>query len=142
VELLFKSRNRGEEKDQDKGLSYEKAFVVGLFQSLAVIPGVSRSASSIIGGMLLGLSRNKATEFSFLLAVPTMLAATALDLKETSFSFNSGQLIVLAVGFFISFAVALIAVKWLLTYVRTNDFIPFGVYRIALSVLYFLFILN
>jgi undecaprenyl-diphosphatase len=146
VELLFKKRKRKDAtKKEDMRIvsgqiTYEKAFIIGLFQSIAVIPGVSRSASTIVGGMLVGVPRELATEFSFLVAVPTMLAATALDLKEPSFAFRSDETLILAAGFVTSFIVALAAIKWLLKYVRSNDFIPFGVYRILIALLYFFFI--
>jgi undecaprenyl-diphosphatase len=91
--------------------------------------------------MLLGLSRQKATEFSFLLAVPTMIAATMLDIKETRLNFNSYELAILGTGFITSFIVALLAIKWLVSYVRINDFIPFGIYRIAIALFYFFMIL-
>ncbi len=140
VELLFKKS--GHEQKEEKEITYEKAAVIGLFQSIAVIPGVSRSASTIVGGMLLGVSRKNATEFSFLLAVPTMLAATLLDLKSSSFSFNSNEWLMLAVGFIVSFAIALFAIKWLIKYVQSNNFIAFGIYRIVISIVYFLLILR
>lgn len=122
-------------------LSYEKAFVIGLFQSISMIPGVSRAAATIIGGLLVGLPRKTAVEFSFLLAVPTMIAATALDIRETSFIFDSNQWAALTIGFITSFIVALISIKWLLKYIQTNTFIPFGIYRILLATIYFLLIL-
>ncbi len=140
VELLFK--RRGKKQTEDKEITYEKAAVIGLFQSIAVIPGVSRSASTIIGGMLLGISRENATEFSFLLAVPTMLAATLLDLKSSSFHFNTNEWMLLLVGFIVSFVVAIFAIKWLVGYVKSNNFIGFGIYRIVLSIVYFLLILR
>ena len=136
------NEKRNAKSEELKAFSYEKAFIIGLFQSIAIIPGVSRSASTIVGGMLLGLNRTTATEFSFLLAVPTMLAATALDLKETNFSFSSNEWTILAVGFITSFIVALASIKWLLKYVKSNNFIPFGIYRITLALLYFLLILK
>jgi undecaprenyl-diphosphatase len=149
VELFFRNMNHesrikenGQSSTINSQLSYEKAFVIGLFQSVAMIPGVSRAAATIIGGLLVGLPRKTAVEFSFLLAVPTMLAATTLDLIQTSFAFNLNQWTVLAVGFITSFIVALIAIQWLLKFIQTNTFIPFGIYRIALSVLYFFLILN
>lgn len=135
------SEGGAERQDPKLKLSYEKAFIIGLFQSVSMIPGVSRAAATIIGGMLVGLPRKTAVEFSFLLAVPTMLAATALDLKETNFSFSSNEWIMLITGLITSFVVALIAIKWLLTYVRSNNFIAFGTYRIIISILYFFLIL-
>lgn len=138
VEMLFKAKSQ---QLTAKGqISYEKAFVIGLFQSVSMIPGVSRAAATIIGGMLVGLPRKTAVEFSFLLAVPTMIAATTLDIRETSFTFNSNQWAALAAGFITSFIVALITIKWLLKYVQTNNFIIFGVYRIVLSIIYFIMI--
>jgi undecaprenyl-diphosphatase len=140
VEIFFKTKTHESSSTNHKSLSYERAFMIGLFQSVSMIPGVSRAAATIIGGLLVGLPRKSAVEFSFFLAVPTMLAATTLDLKETSFSFNYSQWTALAAGFITSFIVALIAVKWLLNYVKSNSFIAFGIYRIVLSVLYFLVI--
>ncbi len=123
-------------------LSYERAFVIGLFQSISVVPGVSRAAATIIGGMLVGLPRKTAVEFSFLLAIPTMLAATALDIRQTSFSFDSNQWEAFALGFTTSFIIALIAIKWLVKYVQNHSFIAFGIYRIVLSIIYFLVFLS
>lgn len=123
-------------------ISYEKAFTIGLFQAAAMIPGVSRAAATIIGGMLVGLPRKTAVEFSFLLAVPTMLAATTLDLRQTSFSFDSNQWAALATGLITSFVVALIAIKWLVKYVQNHNFIAFGIYRIILSIVYLLLVLD
>ncbi len=140
VELMFKKR--GQAKTEVKQITYENAAVIGLFQSIAVIPGVSRSASTIVGAMLLGIDRTNATEFSFLLAVPTMLAATALDLKDSNLNFNSNEWIMLGIGFMVAFIVALISIKWLLKYVKSNNFIGFGIYRIAVSIVYFLLILR
>lgn len=140
VELMFKKR--GQAKTEVKQITYENAAVIGLFQSIAVIPGVSRSASTIVGAMLLGIDRTNATEFSFLLAVPTMLAATALDLKDSNLNFNSNEWIMLGIGFIVAFIVALISIKWLLKYVKSNNFIGFGIYRIAVSIVYFLLILR
>ncbi len=143
VEMLFRRPGFKERKELDTHeLPYEKAFVIGLFQAIAVIPGVSRSAATIVGGMLVGLSREAAVEFSFLIAVPTILAATVLDLKETNFSFNSNELMLLIIGFITSFVVALVVIKWLLKYVQKNTFVPFGIYRIVLAILYFLLIIH
>ena len=144
VELFFKNRTNHKSSiiNNKSDLTYEKSFVIGLFQSLAVVPGVSRSASSIIGAMLIGIDRKTATEFSFLLAIPTMFAATALDLKETGFNINSNQWMALGIRFIVSFFVAMAAIKWLVKYVQTNTFIPFGIYRIVLSLFYFLLILK
>lgn len=132
----------GAQMDRDSGLdgaygiSYKQAATVGLFQAMAVVPGVSRSAATIFGGLLLGIKRVTIVEFSFLLAVPTMLAASGLDLVKNYSSFSSDQFGVLAVGFVTSFIVALITIKFLLSYIKRNNFIPFGIYRIFLAIIF------
>lgn len=142
VELYFKHKSKLRESKANPHITYTQAAIIGTIQSVSVIPGVSRAAATIFGGLFLGLDRTTATEFSFLLAVPTMLAATALDLKSSSFNFDANEWIALAVGFVVSFIVAMAAIKWLLNYVKSNNFIWFGIYRIALSLLYFLLILK
>lgn len=113
-------------------MSYRTAVIIGLFQSVAMVPGVSRSASTIIGGLILGLKRKTIVEFSFLLAVPTMLAATVYDLLKSAPGMTVGQVDLLAAGFITAFIVALLSIKFLLRFIQTHTFIPFGVYRIAL----------
>lgn len=119
-------------------ITYKKSFLIGLFQAIAVIPGTSRSAATIIGGLAMGLPRTTIVEFSFLLAVPTMLAATGLDLLKNASSFSASQAGVLSVGFIVSFIVALLSIKFLLKFVRNHSFIAFGVYRIALATLFWI----
>jgi undecaprenyl-diphosphatase len=114
-------------------IPYSKAVLIGLFQSLSIVPGVSRAGATIVGGLILGLSRSTIVEFSFLLAVPTMLAATGYDLLKNASSFEPQQFGVLAAGFISSFFVALLSIKFLLAFVRTRTFIPFGIYRIAVA---------
>ncbi len=139
-ELLYKAGD--ETKNSITDLTYTQAVFIGLFQSLAVIPGVSRSAATIVGGLLTsGLSRVAIVEFSFLLAVPVMLSATGLDLLKTSAAFTSQEWLALAVGFVVSFFVALASIVWLLKYVRTHTFISFGIYRILIAALFFFVIL-
>lgn len=136
-EMLHKEpRGASEEDATSEAISYTHSFLIGVFQALSVVPGTSRSAATIIGGLLLGLRRKTIVEFSFLLAVPTMLAATGLDLIKNASSFSIDQFGVLSVGFVTSFVVALISVKFLLRYVRNHSFIAFGVYRIALAILF------
>ena len=116
---------------------------MGLAQSLAIIPGVSRSGATIIGGLLMGINRQAIVEFSFLLAVPTMAAATGYDLYKSADSFTFGEFHILAIGFVISFVVAMASIVWLLKFIKTHTFIWFGVYRIVVAMLfYFLIILN
>lgn len=122
-------------------ISYKQAAIIGIFQSLAIIPGLSRSASTIVGGLLLGLKRTTIVEFSFLLAVPTMLAASGLDLVKNASSFETGQLGVLAVGFVTSFVVAILSIKFLLGFIQKHNFISFGIYRIAVALLFWIVIL-
>ncbi|MGE5041452.1 MAG: undecaprenyl-diphosphate phosphatase [Candidatus Levyibacteriota bacterium] len=115
-------------------ISYKDAVIIGIVQAISVVPGVSRSAATIFGGLVIGMDRKTAVEFSFLLAIPTMLAATGLDLAKTSYSFNASEWTALAVGFITSFVVALLAIKWLLSYIRKYSFIPFGIYRIIIAI--------
>lgn len=124
-----------------ENITYRDAAFVGLFQALAIIPGVSRSAAAIVGGLLLGVRRVAIVEFSFLLAVPTMAAATGYDILKSAHLFTVDQAFTLAVGFIVSFLVALGAITFLLSYIRRHSFIPFGVYRIAVALLFFAFII-
>lgn len=119
-------------------ISYHQCILIGLFQAIAIIPGVSRSAATIIGGLALGITRTTIVEFSFLLAVPTMLAAALLDLIKNYQDFSSTQFSSLAVGFCMSFAVALFSIRFLLRFIKTHDFTPFGIYRVIVAVLFFL----
>lgn len=117
-------------------VSYKQSFCIGLFQSVAIIPGVSRAAATIIGGLSLGLKRKIIVEFSFLLAVPTMLAATALDLVQSATAFNAHQFFLLCTGFFVSFAVAAVTIRFLLRFIKKHNFILFGIYRICIAILF------
>ncbi len=119
-----------------KDISLKNAFIIGLIQSLSVIPGVSRAGATIIGGMMLGTKRKAAVEFSFLLAVPTMLAATGLDLLKSSHSFTSDQFLLLAIGLIGSFVTAIITVKYLIRFVQNHTFVGFGIYRMIIAVIY------
>jgi len=124
-------------------LSYGRALAVGLIQCLAMVPGTSRSAATIIGAMFLGSSRLVATEFSFFLAIPTMCAASAYSLLKVGRMLTPEELVVLAVGFVVSFIVALLVITGLMRYVSSRDFKPFGYYRIVLGIavlVYFLVI--
>jgi undecaprenyl-diphosphatase len=122
-------------------MSYKQAALIGLAQAFAMIPGVSRSAATILGGMSTGLSRAAAVEFSFLLAVPTMAAATGLDILKSYKEFSSNDYTALAIGFSVSFVVALAVVYWLLRFVRNHDFTVFGWYRIVAAALFAIIVL-
>jgi undecaprenyl-diphosphatase len=133
-ELIHKEKDDATE-DLSK-IPYSTAIYIGLFQSIAMIPGVSRSASTIIGGLILGLKRKTIVEFSFLLAIPTMLAATGLDLVKNAGQFSVDQIHFLAIGFVVSFFAALAGVKYLLFFIKNHTFIPFGIYRILLVIVF------
>ena len=123
-------------------IPYRTAAYLGLFQAVAVIPGISRSAATILGGLWLGLKRTTIVEFSFLLAVPTMLAASGYDLLKNAGDFSSADFTTLTVGFVVSFLVAIASIRWLLSYVRRHSFASFGVYRIVVAALFFLFVVR
>lgn len=138
IERLLKRSKAKEEKSEIDSLTYRQAFLTGLTQTLAIIPGVSRSAASIFGGMTFGLGRKTATEFSFILALPTIFAATSYDLIQTGPSFSNNELMLLLLGIFISYIVALFVIKWLLNFVSNYSFELFGWYRIAFGLVFFL----
>ena len=126
--------------DQISKIPYKHCLLIGLFQSISIIPGASRSAPTIMGGLALGMKRQTIVLFSFLLAVPTMIAASGFDLIMSASQFSIGQFGVLLVGFFVAFLVALVAIRLFLSYVKKHNFIPFGVYRIILVILFFFFV--
>ena len=112
-------------------LSWTDALKIGFAQAFALIPGTSRSGATIIGGMLFGLSRQAATEFSFFLAIPTLFAATGYDLVKNRHLLSTGDLSMIAVGFAVAFVSAFFTIRALLRYVALHDFVPFAWYRIA-----------
>ncbi len=117
----------------ESAISYKQALLIGLFQALAIIPGVSRSGATIIGGLGLGIKRREIVEFSFLLAIPTMAAATGLDLLKTDLSFSSQEIYIWLAGFITAFLIALLVIKLFLRFIETNNFSVFGWYRLALG---------
>ena len=121
-------------------ISYRQAFSIGVIQSLSMIPGVSRSGATIMGGLVMGLDRKDAAEFSFLLALPTMLAATCYDVYKNYAVFDLSDWQNILVGFVTSFIFAVIGIKALLKIITSHTFIPFGVYRIAVGVIFLLFL--
>jgi undecaprenyl-diphosphatase len=133
-ELFY--RQKEEAIEEISAISYRQALIVGLFQSVAMIPGVSRAAATIIGGLVVGLKRKTIVEFSFFLAIPTMLAATALDLFKSAQIFKLEQFVFLGEGFIVSFVVAIIAIKFLLVFIKRHSFISFGVYRIIIALVF------
>lgn len=134
LELWFKTKKP--QKDTLDGVSYKEAIILGLCQSLAIIPGVSRAAATIAGGLILGIKRQTAVEFSFVLAIPTMLAASSLDLLKSGYTFTLGEYKLLAIGFVGAFVMALVTIKLLIKFVQKHTFIPFGIYRLVLAVVF------
>ena len=112
-------------------LNLKRAVAIGLIQTLSFVPGVSRAAATIVGGMLVGLPRTRAVEFSFLLAIPTMFAATGLDMMKSGFAFSPDQWTLLIVGFMGAFITASATVKLFVQFVSKHTFVPFGIYRIV-----------
>ncbi len=148
VFMLFCDRifNKGEEQNV---VNEKRAFYIGLFQCLAMIPGTSRSMATIVGGMAQKLTRQKAAEFSFFLAVPTMAAATGLDVLELFFGegantqwATASNLILLAIGCLVSFVVALLAMKWFVSFLNKYGFKYFGIYRIIVGGIILLMLYN
>ena len=138
AELLKPKKPRAEGVDD---ITYLQAFMIGVFQCLALWPGFSRSGATISGGMLMGISRFAASEFSFLLAVPMMMGATALDLYKSYSFLTLADLPMFATGFISAFIVALIAIKTFLAVIKRISFIPFAIYRFFVAIaVYFVFI--
>ena len=135
--LIDKRVNKQESKTEDlENISYKRAISIGFIQCFSMIPGVSRAAATIIGGVFNGLNKKQATEFSFLLAVPTMIAATAYDLLRTPIEFSQHELMLLGIGLLVAFITAWIAVKIFLKIVNNYGFKYFGYYRIAIGILF------
>ncbi len=142
VLILFERfRTVPEQPIELDGISYRQALAIGFTQALSVVPGVSRAGATIVGGLFTGLSRKAAVEFSFLLGVPTMVAATTLDVYKNYATFSLENVQSLVVGLLVSFFVALFAIKFLLRFVQSHTFVAFGVYRIVIAILFALIIL-
>ena len=140
--IIIESRKKEPKHTDLDALSYKTAFLIGMFQILALIPGTSRSGSTILGAVIIGCSRFVAAEFSFFLAIPVMLGASALKLLKAGFGFTFEEWGVLIVGMVTAFAVSIAAIKFLVGYIRKHDFKGFGYYRIILGVIliaYFVF---
>jgi undecaprenyl-diphosphatase len=136
VAIMIIERNLPKPRhDSVEQMPARTALGIGLCQVVSMIPGVSRAGATIMGGLLLGLDRRSATEFSFFLAVPTMLAASALDLYSNWAAMDGDNLLVIAIGFAAAFVSALVVVRWLIRFVSHHDFVPFAWYRIAVGIL-------
>lgn len=144
--LWIEHRNKGKEPvvHDLAELSFKQAFLIGLFQLIAaVFPGTSRSGATILGGILIGTSRKVAAEFTFFLAIPVMFGASLLKMLKFGLSYSAQEVAVLGVGMVTAFVVSVIAIKFLMSYIKKHDFKVFGWYRIALGILvlvYFMFI--
>lgn len=137
--IVFEWRYKEKEtaKEDLAQISYRQALGIGILQTVSIIPGVSRAAATMIGGLVFGLRRRAAVEFSFLLALPTMVAATGYDLLKNAGNLSSGQLVTLGVGFVVSAMTALLTMTLLLRFVKNNTLKSFGVYRMALVLIWF-----
>ncbi len=141
--IIIEKRNRGREPkiNSINDITYKTAIIIGMFQLIAaVFPGTSRSGATIVGALLIGVSRSIAAEYTFFLAVPVMFGASALKLVKFGFDFSSMELAILAVGLISAFIVSILAIKFLMSYIKKHDFTVFGWYRIVLGaavILYF-----
>ncbi len=124
-----------------KEITYQTALIIGMFQVLSMIPGTSRSGATIVGALLIGVSRVVAAEFTFFLAVPTMLGASAFKLLKFGLHFSLSEVIALIVGMVVAYVVSIFVIKFLMSYIKKRDFQIFGWYRIALGIIVILFIL-
>lgn len=120
-------------------LSYSLAFYIGCFQVLSLIPGTSRSGATILGALILGLSRSLAAEFSFFMSIPVMFGASLLKLRKFGFEFSLFQFFILILGMFVAFVVSVMAIKMLMRYIKKHDFKVFGYYRIVLGAILILY---
>lgn len=135
--IVIENRNKGKTPKIRKlsQVTYQTALFIGVFQVLALIPGTSRSGATILGGILIGTSRYVATEFTFFLAIPVMFGASLLKMMKLGFSLEVNEIIVLIVGIVTAFIVSIFAIKFLIGYIKKNDFKAFGYYRIVLGIL-------
>lgn len=133
--ILLENRNKSPKFNNFKDVTYKTALAIGVFQCLALIPGTSRSGSTIIGAVLLGTSRYVAAEFSFFMAIPTMFGASAIKLLKAGFAFTSFEWLILIVGSVVAFLVSFVVIKLFLGYIKKHDFKVFGYYRIVLGIL-------
>lgn len=121
-------------------LDYKTAFIIGLFQVLSLVPGTSRSGSTILGGILFGTSRYVAAEFTFFLAIPVMFGASLLKMVKFGWHYTGSEILILVVGMATAFVVSILSIKFLLRYIKNNDFKAFGWYRIVLGIIVVLYL--
>ena len=129
------NKNKVARVDSIDDISYGQAFMIGVFQMIAAIfPGTSRSGSTIVGSLMLGISRTAAAEFTFFLAVPAMFGGSAIKILKYNGGFNASEVALLAIGMIVAFVLSIIAIKFLMSYIKKHDFKVFGWYRIVLGV--------
>ena len=139
--LIIEKRNKSLKPKVESiaEMSYKTALLVGCFQALSLIPGTSRSGSTILGAILIGVSRVAAAEFSFYMAVPVMFGASLIKLLKFGFDFSSTEILILLVGMITAFIISVIAIKFLISYIKKRDFTAFGYYRIILGIIVLLY---
>lgn len=141
--IIFENRNKNRQPiyKTTKDLTYRMALIIGVAQILALIPGTSRSGATILAGILFGASREVSAEFTFFLAIPVMLGASLLKLVKFGFAFTQAEILILLIGMLVAFTVSILAIKFLMRYIKKNDFKPFGWYRIILGLIVLLYFL-
>jgi len=134
--IVVENRNKKRVVKVDvlNSLDYKTAFLIGAFQVLALIPGTSRSGATILGGIMVGTSRTVAAEFTFFLGIPVMFGASLLKIVKHGFDFSGNEIAILLIGMVVAFLVSIAAIKFLLGYIKKNDFKAFGIYRIVLGI--------
>ncbi|MBO6304459.1 MAG: undecaprenyl-diphosphate phosphatase [Selenomonadaceae bacterium] len=135
------NKNRSPKVNNIDFLDYKTAFIIGLFQVLSLVPGTSRSGATILGGILFGASRLVAAEFTFFLAIPVMFGASALKMVKFGFNYTGAEMVILIIGMVTAFIVSILSIKFLLRYIKNNDFKAFGWYRIALGIIVILYLI-
>ncbi|MDO4618262.1 MAG: undecaprenyl-diphosphate phosphatase [Clostridia bacterium] len=133
--IIIENRQKKPKIENLSDITYKTAFLIGLFQVLSIIPGTSRSGSTIIGALLIGVSRYAATEFTFFLAVPVMFGLSAVKILKFGFNYQPFEIVALVTGMVVAFLVSLAVIKFLMDYVKKHNFKPFGWYRIVLGVI-------
>lgn len=141
--IVIENRSKGKEPKYKslKDITYNVALIIGLFQVLALIPGTSRSGATIVGALVFGVSRTVVAEYTFFLGIPVMLGASLLKIVKFGFAFSSTEIIILLVGMLTAFLVSILAIKFLMNYIKKNDFKAFGWYRIVLGIIVLLYFL-
>ncbi len=141
VEYLRRERDESKDKSVED-LTFKEAFMIGLFQSISMVPGTSRSGMTMLGGLFAGLTRKSAAEFSFLLAIPTMFMATFYDLYKNRATMIVEDYTLVAIGFVTAFVVAFFTVKWMMRFLTNHTFVAFGIYRIVVGLAFWFFVVG